>query len=218
MNLETLKDYVKKVRRIQWFICTIPLGGHLLKKESAFGFPPLGEEPGIWIFFVMVLCGVAAILPLAIPIRRSKVPLLVISCLLLLCSTVGYFYLGQKYIVSIPAGDHGKLSVSVGFVRTPFANEVAGVLADQKNEALTDDNTGKGRLSASDITDTELLMEHGPYESEVKKFWTESSIDKVRLGLFISYLGVLMLANFVVGLIAIGDGTVMNANEVRISG
>jgi hypothetical protein len=63
----SLKAYVKDVRAVQWFICAIPLGGKLLQKQSVWGFPPLGSNPGTYVFLTIVLAGIAAILPLAVP-------------------------------------------------------------------------------------------------------------------------------------------------------
>lgn len=181
MNSQNFSAYAKSVGVIQGFICTIPLGGRLLLKQSAFVYPPLGTDTWNFVFLVMVLSGLAACLPWAVSFRkrRTKALLLWCSCLLLGCSVGTYFWLSQRYIVSVPLPDGGKLSVSVGSVRTPFAIQ---------------NFPGK--------TDAEMLMARGPYETDVQKLWTEDSIDSVRLRLFLSYLCALMLLNFVVGLIA----------------
>jgi hypothetical protein len=96
--------------------------------------------------------------------------------------------------------------VSVGDVRTPFANEVASEIAKQKNEEFArQSNQTAALLSASDITNFELLSEHGPYENVVRSFWTDKSITWVRVRLFGCYLGLLILVNFAIGLIAKTD-------------
>jgi len=179
MNAENLKTYIKNVRVIQWFICAIPLGGRLLRKESALAFPHLGPNTGTFVFLAIALSGIAAILPWALSLPKHKAQFLWCSFVLLVCSAVVYFSFSQRYVVPIPIPDVGNISVSVGNVRTTFADQ---------------NFLGK--------TDAEMLMDRGPYENEVKKLWTENSIISVRLRLFVSYLATLMLLNFSIGLIA----------------
>jgi hypothetical protein len=177
--MKSLAEYIKNVRAVQWIISVIPLGGRLLSGQSALAFPALGDDTGSFVFLAVVLSGVAAILPWAIPLRRGRTILMLCSVLLLFCSAIAYYHLSQRYVVSIPTGNGGKMTVSIGSVRTAFANQ-----------------TYPGK------SDAEMLMSRGPYENEVKKLWTSDSIDCVRDRLFGTYLFVFMLLNFVVGLFA----------------
>jgi hypothetical protein len=190
MNAQSLKEYSKVVRAVQVFITVMPLGGRLLQKQSALAFPPLGANTDTAVFFVIILSGVAAILPWPLTFRKSKIPLLCGCALLLIVSVVMYVQYSQRYVVCVPTPDKGNLCASVGYVRTPFANDIAGQIAlrDKRN--------------VPDVTDADLLTEHGSYENVVKSFWTQDSISWVRLCLFGSYLGAFMLLNFFVGLVA----------------
>ena len=179
MSTRGLTSYAKDVRAVQWFVCAIPIGGRLWQGISPIAFPPLGADTGTSVFFAVALSGVFAILPWALPLRKIKTALLCCSVLLLLGSAVSYFLLSQRYVVSIPLPDGSKLSVSVGSVRTAFADQYF-----------------QGE------TDSEMLSSRGPYENEVKKLWTEDSIGRARFGLYVSYLATLVLLNFTIGVVA----------------
>lgn len=179
MIAQTFKQYVASVRAVQWFVCVIPLGGRLLQKQSALAFPPLGGDIGTYIFFAIVISGLAAILPWVGTIQRSKGKSVWLTTLLAVCSVVVYFSFSEGYVVSIPLLDGSILSVTVGSQRTRFAKE-----------------------NFPDKSDAEMLMARGPYENEVRKLWTEESIILIRTVLFGSYLAALVFTNLSIGLIA----------------
>lgn len=179
--MQSLTAYIKQVRSVQWFICVIPLGGQLLKGQTAFVFPPLGPETGVCSVLALALAGVFAILPWMMPAARRLI-IAVCTTLALAVSIVSYVYFAQTYVVSIPT-PNGRVVVSIGSTRSPFAQ----------------------RYFPTEISDAEMLMERGPYESEIQKLWTKRSITDARLGLYISYVGCLLLLNFLVGVIARED-------------
>jgi hypothetical protein len=178
MSTQTFKEYVKSVRKVQWAVCAIPLGGRFLQSQSAFAFPPLGADKGITVFLTIAFVGLAAILPWTFPKKHLKTTMLfcVLSGVL---STVSYLVLSEKYIVVVPIPDRGNISISVGTVRTEFANRYF-----------------EGQ------TDVEMLESRGPYDIEVKKLWTEDSILWVRIRLFLSYLAAFMCLNIGIGVFA----------------
>ena len=63
---------------------------------------------------------------------------------------------------------------------------------------ISNTNLRPGASGPEFQTDAEMLMARGPYENEVRKLWTEDSIDEVRLRFFGSHLGILTLLNFAI--------------------
>jgi hypothetical protein len=183
---QSLKDYLKKVRKVQWFICVVPLGGWVLKGHWKNLFPIVGDEDANLLCLTLtgVLASVGAILPLAFTATKARLSILLTSLLLLIFSAAAYWTLAERYIVSIPT-PNGKLTVSVGSVRSPFANDVAKEACPQYG-----------------CTDAELLMAEGPYEDRVHKLWTEDSITGVRLKTAGSYAAIIFLLNFIIGVFA----------------
>lgn len=175
-----LASYVKDVRKTQWFICSLPLCARLLDKQSALAFPPLGAETGTYVFMTIVLAGVAAVLPWALPTRKFKALLLISSTVLILVAAIGYHSVTQRYVLKFTVPD---VSLSIGSVRTSFADQYF---------------SGK--------SDVYMLQAEGPNENEVKRLWTDESVDSVRSRIFASYLSFFTLLNFIVGLISKGGG------------
>ena len=69
------------------------------------------------------------------------------------------------FIMSIPVPSEGKeVMVSVGFSRTRFANTNYG-----------------------DFSDREMLHDAGPWEEQIQKLWTRSSLSIVRINLWLFY-------------------------------
>jgi hypothetical protein len=66
--------------------------------------------------------------------------------------------------IDLPAANDA-VSVTVGYERTPFAQQTFG-----------------------DVSDLELLRKRGPTEEEIQRLWTLRSINIARVSLFASYL------------------------------
>jgi hypothetical protein len=189
MMNQSLKEYLKNVRKVQWFICVAPLGGWALKGHWKHLFPIVGGEDANLrlLMLAMILAGIGAILPWTFSATKARMLILLPSLFLFIASATAYWNLTERYIVSVPI-PHGSLTVSIGSVRSPFANDVA-----------------KDKCPQYGCTDVELLMTEGPYEDRVHKLWTEDSIMKVRHEMAGSYAAVLFLLNFIVGLFAKQD-------------
>lgn len=187
MKHQGLKEYIKNVRKIQWFICAVPLGGWALQGHWKYLFPTVGNDQAnfLCLTLTMLLAGVGGILPWAIKTSKADLPILLACILLLITAAAAHFYLTEKYVVSIPIPG-GSLTVSIGSERTKTANDYV-------------------REECPDCTDAELVMAAGPYENEVHKLWTERSILAVRLKLFMSYASILFLLNLIVGILAKQD-------------
>ena len=187
MKHQSLYEYIKNVRKIQWFICVVPLGGWVLQGHWRYLFPTVGSDGASFLCWTLttLVAGVGAILPWAIDTGKAKLPMLLVCVLLFIFSVAAQFYLNEKYVISIPI--HGKsLTVSIGSERTKTANDYV-------------------RDKCPDCTDAELVMVAGPYENEVHKLWTERSIIRVRVEMFASYAAMLFLLNFIVGVLAKQD-------------
>ena len=179
MNGLTLKAYMKQVRTVQWVICAIPLGGRFISSKSAFLSPPVGDETAAFCSLAIILAAIAAVLPWYWGLPKARSLSSAATFLVLLISLLVYFHMFTRFVVSVPVADGTRLSVSVGKERSAFSKQYfAG------------------------CTDFEMLRSRGPFESEVKKLWTEDSIDRVRLLLFVSYSGCLISLNFLVGTFA----------------
>lgn len=188
MTQQTLKQYTKDVRKIQWFICFVPLGGWVLRGHWNYLFPMVGDDAAnlLCLTLTMILAGVGAILPWAIKMNNNKLPMLLSCTVLLIFSMITYFYLTGKYVISIPLPNGEKIAVSIGSERSRFANDYI-------------------KEKCPNCTDADLLMAAGPYENKVHMLWTEDSINTVRLELFGSYAAMLFLLNFIVGVLAKQD-------------
>jgi hypothetical protein len=179
MSTPRLKEFAKKVRKLQWLVCCIPLGSQLLNRKPAFVFPPLGAGTLAMTFAATAVAGVAAVMPWALPLRKWKTVGLIAVFISLICSAVSTFYFWEQYVITIPLPNGNERSVSIGTVRTPFANQYF-----------------------SGVSDFEMLEARGPYENEVGMLWTRASLLNVRLKLFSSYLAVLVLLNLLIGMLA----------------
>jgi hypothetical protein len=113
-----------------------------------------------------------------------KTPLLIVFTLLTFAAVTPYFYLTQKYVKSTPIPDKHPLTVIIGEVRSKYALD-----------------------NLQSYTDAEMLKALGPYEESVQKLWTEDSILRVRLRLFLSYSGLLFSLNFILGICAREDSS-----------
>ena len=185
MSNQTLSNYKRIFRAIACFVCAMPIGGWLTKNRFIHLFPPLGDVAltGLALTAATILAGISAILPLKLTIP-SKRSIVFVPCFILAClSAVSYFYLSQEYVVSIPLPEKSPVTLSIGSVRSQFALE---------------------HFKKED-TNADLLRAEGPYEDSVQKLWTPASILSVRLRLFLSYLGLLVPINFIVGVLAKAD-------------
>lgn len=137
-----------------------------------------------------MLAGTAAILPakLTFPTRKSLV--LIPLFALAFFSGVWYFNLSQEYVVSIPVQGKLPLTVSIGTVESQFAQDHF----PDKNAAYR-------------------LQRMGPNEYGVQQLWTPDSIHSVRLRLFLSYLGLLIPINFIIGIYAKADPPPLHARK-----
>ncbi len=185
MTYQSLSEYLRNVRAIQWFICVVPLGGWVLRGSLNRLFPLVGSDDAniLCLTLATILAGVGAILPWAIDISKVKLPVLLSCTALLICAAIVYFHLSEKYVITIPLPTGEKLSVSIGSERSQAANDYV-------------------KEGCPNCSDAELLIAVGPYENEVHKLWTESSIDAVRLEMFVSYAATLFLLNLIVGVLA----------------
>jgi len=184
MKRQSLNEFIKNARKIQWFICVVPLGGWALQGHWRYLFPTVGNDGASFLCWTLttLLAGVGAILPWAIDTGKAKLPILLVCVLLLIISTMAQFYLNERYVISIPI--HGKsLTVSIGSERTKTADDYA-------------------REECPGCTDAQLVMASGPYENQVHKLWTERSIIWVRIEMFASYAAMFFLFNFFVGILA----------------
>ena len=156
----------------------MPIGGWLTKNRFIHLFP-LGDAAltGLALTAATILAGISAVLPLKLTLPGKKslafVPCFIVACL----SVVSYFYLSQEYVISIPLPEKSPVTVSIGSVRSQFALD----------------------HFKKDDTNADLLRAEGPYEDSVQKLWTRESILSVRLRLFISYLGLLVPINLIIG-------------------
>ncbi len=187
MKHQSLTEYIKNVRKVQWVICAFPLGGWALHGHWKYLFPTVGTDGASFLCWTLatLLAGVGAILPWAIDTGRAKLLVLLVCVLFLIFAASAQFYLNEKYVISIPI--HGNsLTVSIGSERSKIANDYV-------------------RDQCPNCTDAELVMAAGPYENEVRKLWTTRSIIFVRLEMFASYAAMLFLINFFVGVVAKQD-------------
>jgi hypothetical protein len=191
MKKQSLSDYTKFFRVVKWFICAMPIGGWLIQNRIAFFFPPLGDSvlTGLALTISTLLAGIAGLLPWKLKAENPKTPLLTMIFFCALGSALAYFYLSQKYVISTAIPDRHPFTVSVGSVRSNFAQE-----------------------NLHDYTDIEMLQQEGPYEERVQKLWTKDSILSVRFWLFLSYLGWLIPLNFIVGIFAKQAGAEVTRN------
>lgn len=181
MKRQRLNEYIKNIRKIQWFICAVPLGGWLLPGHWKYLFPTVGTDEAsfLCLTLTMLLAGVGAILPWAIDMGTAKLSMLLACVLVFIFSVIALFYLNEKYVISVPIHNHEYLTVSIGSERSQKAIE-----------------------ECPQCTDMDLLMKAGPYEDKVQEYWTQLSILTVRCEMFISYAAILFLLNFIVGIVA----------------
>ena len=186
MTQQSLKEYIKNVRRLQWFIYVIPIGGWFLKGSWKYVFPVIGDEEASFrcLALTMILAGVAAIAPWTIDNMKIKRVMLWVSCLLLVASVISYGYFSSKYTICVPTRNGNNRCVSIGYERqTQITNECA-------------------QEQGHRCSDTELVERAGPYEDRVRRLWSDESIDKIRRYESISYAAMVSLLNLFIGLLA----------------
>lgn len=186
MKDQSLKEYIKSVRRIQKFIYVIPLGGWVLVGHWKYAFPVVGDSGANFrcLTLTMVIASIGAILPWAFKTSKARLRVLLPCFLVLLVATTAYFHLTEKYVISVRLGNGDYLTVSIGSERSKEANELC-----------------------PNCTNMQLLERAGPYEDKIQEFWTEDSINSVRMEMFVSYAVMFFLLNLIVGVFARQDQT-----------
>jgi hypothetical protein len=182
----SLRDYYATARGLSTAVAAValPLFSKVVGSESAaYVFPPLGDVEGVArVGFVALCLAVSLGVYLLVSARSSLSPARVIWCALLvgIVGLASYLaaYAGFVRRVDIPT--LGKsVFVSVGYQRTPFANQVFG--------------------SASD---SEMLKKRGTSDEEIERLWTLKSVIVARLVLYFSCvltsLALLFLFSFAV--------------------
>ncbi|MGA7342927.1 MAG: hypothetical protein WBE72_04390 [Terracidiphilus sp.] len=184
MSKQTISDYKRLFKTLAVFVCLMPLGGWLTHHEIIAFFPPLGDSElnGLALTLSTVLAGAAAILPWRLDISKRRNPIVFSGFGLAVGSGISYFCLCQLYVVSVPLPNGQTITVSIGSIRSQLAQ----------------DNF------ASSATNERLVQEQAN-EDGVQKLWTRESILRVRLLLFLTYLGWLLPLNFILGLYARSD-------------
>jgi len=196
MKTQSISEFKRIFSAARWFICAMPVCGWLVRNRITFLFPPLGDsaQTGLALTVATLVTGTAALLPWKLDLLKIRSPLLILSFLCAVGSSLPYFSLCQRYVISTSLPGKHPLIVSIGNVRSKFALE-----------------------NFQGSTDAEMLQAMGPYEDEVQKLWTGDSILSVRFRLFLSYLGWLIPLNLILGIFAKTERNSQNPIGVRPS-
>ncbi|SDF67181.1 hypothetical protein [Terriglobus roseus] len=175
-----LSSYKASVLGVQCFIFSVPIGVHVLRPQTHFLFPPLGDADGFLIGVGFCIVGLFTIMPWVW--KKTQSPWLdSIAIVATFAFGIWYGVLVQKYVVGVPVQSQGKIVyLSVGSVKSLNAQKYFP--------------NAKAR---------EMLHDRGPREEEVRWLYTDESIDSARDQLLLSYISFLAAANLSVGFLAL---------------
>jgi hypothetical protein len=166
----SLKQYYTSGRGIVAAVAAVglPFASKVVGPDSAaWIFPPLGGMDGIARFGLLALClGVSVGAYFVAVVRRPSRPSRVIWVTILLAVSCLSAYLAayQRFVLRVEVPSRGtSVHVSVGYQRTPFADQTFGAASDWA-----------------------MLQARGTDEEEINRLWTARSIILARLALYLS--------------------------------
>ena len=189
---DSLTEYRKTVYSIQAAILTLPVGIHLIKPNTQFLFPPLGDANAFIVPLVLCVVGFVAVLPWVMKVPRNELTIAicaggVLGCFLWYADSV------DRYVVGVPIeAQHRIIYLSVGTERSENANRF---------------------FPGQD--DVHMLKERGPRAEEVRWLFTDRSVNHAHRMLTIPYLGLLSFLNFGIGQLARRRIIPAQANDQR---
>lgn len=192
----SLKSYFKHYKSVYGLIttllCSIPVISSIFSDEvERYLFPPLGNFDTIGrICTVILVLLVTMIVYFAkdLPIVQNKprrFSLLIKMVLICIGFYLVFFILNLCFVQTITILDENKtvMNASVGYERQQWAKD-----------------------SLKGSTDYEVLTKkRGPYEKEIQKVWTMSSLVVVRTGLLLCYIAFFVVAVSISSLLILFD-------------
>ena len=182
----TVRGYYKSLRGASTALAAVvlPLVSKFVGSEPAlYLFPPLGTVDGIGRFALIclgLLMSVGVYFLIYTRHATSPVKLVWIASILAFLFLTLYLASYQRFVRRIDVPSTGSsIYVSVGYRRTPFAEQTFGTASDW-----------------------DMLRARGTSEEAIEQLWTETSLMISRLCLFfscsLSMLALLFIFNFVV--------------------
>lgn len=144
--------------------------------QSSFVWPPLGNLETYGSYIAVIAIGLFSLFPKVFQAKDRARTRLGCSIALVIVLSLLYAFLLERYVITVDTPANGPQTRSVGFVVEPRIRE----LFPDKN-------------------DLELLRIGGLEDWQIKKVWTPTSVDTLRLSLLATYILILGLANVALG-------------------